>query len=187
MQKWAVTSQYCFTLTIWVWKIHLILSEGGIPLKQHLRQGRVKISGIWKQKTGKKCYCTWGKTMWSQGKPFPWCSSHTLSPLFQTDQNHEHFSCYKTIAIFIRKTKRRPWWFIRKRKLNKTVLKNAWRRHLCFKHEHIALYMGWCRNSLNCLQCLDFSSWAQTSEGSEAPLPQLLGTETLFFLTDFVL
>lgn len=33
------------TLTIWVWKIHLILSEGGIPLKQHLRQGRVKSLG----------------------------------------------------------------------------------------------------------------------------------------------
>lgn len=47
--------------------------------------------------------------------------------------------------------------------------------------------LGWYRNSLNCLQCLDFSSWAQTSEEvGEAPLSQLLGTER-FFLIHFVL
>lgn len=43
--------------------------------------------------------------------------------------------------------------------------------------------LGWYRNSLNCLQCLGFSSWAQTSEEvGEAPLSQLLGTETSFLI-----
>lgn len=41
--------------------------------------------------------------------------------------------------------------------------------------------LGWYRNSLNCLQGLDFSSWVQTSEEvGEAPLSQLLGIETIF-------
>lgn len=41
--------------------------------------------------------------------------------------------------------------------------------------------LGWYRNSLNCLQGLDFSSRVQTSEEvGEAHLSQLLGIETFF-------
>lgn len=41
--------------------------------------------------------------------------------------------------------------------------------------------LGWYRNSLNCLQCLDFSSWAQTSEEvGEAPLTIAWHREILF-------
>lgn len=42
---------------------------------------------------------------------------------------------------------------------------------------------GWYGNSLYCLQCLDFNSWAQTGEEvGEALLSQLPGIEILFLM-----
>lgn len=130
------------TLTIRVWKTCLILSEGGIPLKWHIRQGRVKSLGFGSRKLTSNAIVPGEKPRDLRESYFHGAHPMLSVRYFKQIKNMNHFSCYKTTAIFMRKTKRKPWGLIRRRKPNSTVLKYAWRRHLCFKYEYIYLHVG---------------------------------------------